>query len=69
MTTLIDVPPGLNGVAVTATTIGDVLGAEGRFHYRGHDATLLARTRSFEEVWHLIAVGPVSYTHLRAHET
>ncbi len=57
MTTLIDVPPGLNGVAVTDTTIGDVLGAEGRFHYRGHDATALARTRSFEEVWHLIAVG------------
>jgi citrate synthase len=57
MTTLIDVPPGLNGVAVTDTTIGDVLGAEGRFHYRGHDATALARTRSFEEVWHLIAAG------------
>jgi citrate synthase len=57
MTTLIDVPPGLNGVAVTDTTIGDVLGAEGRFHYRGHDATVLARTRSFEEVWHLVAVG------------
>src|SRR4051794_13350975 len=57
MKTLIDVPPGLNGVAVTDTTIGDVLGAEGRFHYRGHDATALARTRSFEEVWHLVAVG------------
>ena len=57
MTTLIDVPPGLNGVAVTDTTIGDVLGVEGRYHYRGHDATVLARTRSFEEVWHLIAVG------------
>jgi citrate synthase len=57
MTTLIDVPPGLNGVAVTDTTIGDVLGEEGRFHYRGHDATELARTRSFDEVWHLVAVG------------
>ena len=57
MTTLIDVPPGLNGVAVTDTTIGDVLGAEGRYHYRGHDATVLARTRTFEEVWHLVAVG------------
>ena len=57
MTTLIDVPAGLNGVAVTDTTIGDVLGVEGRYHYRGHDATVLARTRSFEEVWHLIAVG------------
>ncbi len=57
MSILIEVPPGLNGVAVTDTTIGDVLGAEGRFHYRGHDATTLARTRSFEEVWHLVAVG------------
>jgi citrate synthase len=57
MRTLIDVPPGLNGVAVTDTTIGDVLGDEGRFHYRGHDAVELARTRSFEEVWHLIAAG------------
>lgn len=54
---LIDVPRGLNGVAVTDTTIGDVLGDEGRFHYRGHDAAVLARTRSFEEVWHLVAVG------------
>ena len=57
MSTLIEVPPGLNGVAVTDTTIGDVLGAEGRFHYRGHDATALARTCSFEEVWHLVAAG------------
>ena len=57
MTTLIDVPPGLNGVAVTETTIGDVDGEAGRFHYRGHDATELARTRSFEEAWHLLAVG------------
>ncbi len=57
MTTLIDVPPGLNGVAVADTTIGDVLATEGRFHYRGHDVTALARTRSFEEVWHLVAVG------------
>jgi citrate synthase len=57
MAILIEVPPGLNGVAVTDTTIGDVLGAEGRFHYRGHDAPSLARTHSFEEVWHLVAVG------------
>lgn len=54
---LIDVPRGLNGVAVTDTTIGDVLGDEGRFHYRGLDATDLARHHSFEEVWHLVAVG------------
>ena len=57
MSILIEVPRGLNCVAVTDTTIGDVLAAEGRYHYRGHDATVLARTRSFEEVWHLVAVG------------
>ena len=57
MSNLIDVPAGLNGVAVTDTTIGDVDGEAGFFHYRGHDATELARTRSFEEVWHLVAVG------------
>ncbi len=57
MTTLIDVPPGLNGVAVTDTSIGDVDGEAGFFHYRGHDATDLARGYSFEAVWHLIARG------------
>ena len=57
MTTLIDVPAGLNGVAVTETSIGDVDGDAGCYHYRGHDATELARRRCFEEVWHLIAVG------------
>ncbi len=57
MSTLIDVPAGLNGVAVTDTTIGDVDGEAGFFHYRGHDATDLARHHSFEEVWHLVAVG------------
>jgi citrate synthase len=55
MTSLIDVPPGLNGVAVTDTSIGDVDGEAGFFHYRGHDATDLARRRSFEEIWHLVA--------------
>lgn len=57
MTILIDVPPGLNGVAVTDTAIGDVDGEAGYYHYRGHDATALARSCTFEEVWHLVAVG------------
>ena len=57
MTTLIDVPAGLNGVAVTDTSIGDVDGEAGYFHYRGHDATELARHHGFEEAWHLVAVG------------
>jgi citrate synthase len=54
---LIDVPRGLNGVAVTDTTIGDVLGDEGRYHYRGHDAADVARRHGFDEAWHLVAVG------------
>ena len=53
----ISVPPGLAGVAVTDTQIGDVRGNEGYYHYRGQDAVELARTRSFEEVWHLLAIG------------
>ena len=57
MTALIDVPPGLNGVAVTDTSIGDVDGEAGRFHYRGHDAVELAGHDSFEAVWHLVAAG------------
>src|SRR5215217_1199398 len=57
MQALIDVPAGLNNVAVTTTQIGDVRGDEGFFHYRQHDATELARTRTFEEVWHLFERG------------
>ncbi len=51
----IDVPPGLNGVAVADTTIGDVRGDEGFYHYRQYDATELARTCTFEDVWFLFA--------------
>lgn len=50
-------PPGLAGVIVADTTIGDVRGGEGFFHYRQYDATQLARQRSFEEVWHLLIRG------------
>ena len=55
--TLIDVPPGLKGVAVTETSIGDVLGEAGMYHYRGHDAIELARERTFEDVWQLVLDG------------
>lgn len=56
-TQMIDVPAGLNGVIAAETTIGAVHGDEGFFHYRGHDATDLARHRSFEEVWYLVRTG------------
>ena len=54
---LIDVPRGLANVAVTETRIGDVRGEEGFFQYRDRSAIELARTASFEDVWHLLAVG------------
>ncbi|MCJ1708778.1 citrate/2-methylcitrate synthase [Microbacterium sp. VKM Ac-2923] len=57
MSDLIDVPRGLNGVVAAQTTIGDVNGEAGYFHYRGHSAVDLARERSFEDVWHLLVVG------------
>ncbi|KNX36914.1 citrate/2-methylcitrate synthase [Luteipulveratus halotolerans] len=50
-------PPGLAGVVVADTEIGDVRGAEGFFHYRQYDATELAREVTFEEVWHLLVRG------------
>jgi citrate synthase len=54
---LIDAPPGLKGVVVTETELGDVRGAEGFFHYRQYSAIDLARQRSLEEVWYLLFEG------------
>ncbi|MEQ3554174.1 citrate/2-methylcitrate synthase [Pseudonocardia nematodicida] len=51
------VPPGLRGVAVTTTGIGDVRGDEGFYHYRQYSAVDLARSRTFADVWHLVARG------------
>ena len=55
--TLIDVPAGLNGVVAADTTIGSVDGDRGFFHYGPYDATDLARSRSFEDVWFLVGSG------------
>ncbi|MHC0428735.1 citrate synthase/methylcitrate synthase [Streptomyces sp. O3] len=52
-----DVPRGLAGVVVTDTAIGDVRGREGFYHYRQYSAVELARTRGFEDVWHLMFHG------------
>jgi citrate synthase len=57
MTQLIDVPAGLKGVVVAETSIGDVRGEEGFYHYRQYSATALARERTFEEVWYLVQHG------------
>jgi citrate synthase len=53
----------LAGVAVTSTTVGDVLGDRGMYHYRGRSAVELARSGTFEEAASLVldATGlPVS---------
>ena len=52
-----DVPPGLAGVAVAETAVGDVRGEEGFYHYRQYDACELARHRDFESVWRLMIDG------------
>ncbi len=49
--------PGLEGVVVADTTVGDVRGAEGFFHYRQYSAVELAERRSFEDVWYLMVHG------------
>jgi citrate synthase len=53
----IDVPAGLEGVVVAETTVGDVRGLEGFFHYRQYSAVDLAERRSLEDVWHLLFTG------------
>ncbi|HTT85768.1 MAG TPA: citrate/2-methylcitrate synthase [Acidimicrobiales bacterium] len=52
-----EVPRGLEGVVVSETSVGDVRGQEGFFHYRQYSAVDLARTRSLEDVWHLLFYG------------
>lgn len=50
-------PPGLKNVIVADTSIGEVRGAEGFYHYRQYDATELATRHTFEECWHLLFDG------------
>ncbi|WP_295835335.1 citrate/2-methylcitrate synthase [uncultured Microbacterium sp.] len=66
MSDLIDVPRGLNGVVAAETTISDVDGEAGVYHYRGFSAVELARSRSFEDVWHLLVVGELPDATTRA---
>jgi citrate synthase len=53
----IEAPPGLEGVVVADTTVGDVRGLEGFYHYRQYDAVELAAKRRLEDVWHLLFDG------------
>ena len=50
-------PKGLEGVVVADTTVGDVRGLEGFYHYRQYSAVDLAKTRPLEDVWYLLFKG------------
>lgn len=52
-----DVPRGLKGVVVAETSVGDVRGMEGFYHYRQYSAIELAERRSLEDVWWLLFEG------------
>jgi citrate synthase len=53
----IEAPPGLEGVIVAETQVGDVRGLEGFYHYREYSAVELADKRSLEDVWFLLFEG------------
>lgn len=57
-----DVPRGLKGVEVTETSVGDVRGAEGFYHYRQYSAIDLATRRPFEDAWMLLVDGRLPTT-------
>ena len=57
MSTTITVPPGLRNVVVTETTLGDVRGDEGFYHYREYSAIDLAKSKTLEDVWYLMFEG------------
>ncbi|TDD16734.1 citrate synthase/methylcitrate synthase [Kribbella turkmenica] len=57
MSTTINVPPGLRNVVVTETTLGDVRGDEGFYHYRQYSAIDLAKSKTLEDVWFLMFDG------------
>jgi citrate synthase len=52
-----EVPKGLEGVVVADTTVGDVRGLEGFYHYRQYNAVDLALSRPLEDVWYLLFKG------------
>jgi citrate synthase len=53
----IEAPPGLEGVIVAETKVGDVRGLEGFYHYRQFSAVELADKRSLEDIWFLLFEG------------
>jgi len=57
-----DIPKGLEGVVVADTTVGDVRGLEGFYHYREYSAVDLAKSRPLEDVWYLMFKGRLPET-------
>src|SRR5215813_3008081 len=57
-----EVPKGLEGVVVADTTVGDVRGLEGFYHYRQYSAVDLAKSRPLEDVWYLLFEGRLPAT-------
>jgi citrate synthase len=57
-----EVPKGLEGVVVADTTVGDVRGLEGFYHYRQYNAVDLAKARPLEDVWFLLFKGRLPAT-------
>lgn len=55
-------PPGLRGVVVAETQLGDVRGTEGFYHYRQYAAPELAEKRTFEDVWCLLIDGDLPHS-------
>lgn len=55
-------PPGLKGVIVADTAVGDVRGVEGFYHYRQYSAVELAEQRPLEDVWQLMIDGHLPTT-------
>jgi len=61
-----DVPRGLEGVVVAETSIGDVRGHEGFYHYRQYSAVDLAATRSSRRLAAALRRGPSRPVTVRA---
>ena len=57
-----EVPKGLEGVVVAETTVGDVRGLEGFYHYRQYSAIDLALSRPLEDIWQLMFDGALPET-------
>ncbi|OZC78421.1 citrate synthase/methylcitrate synthase [Rhodococcus sp. 06-418-1B] len=54
---VLEAPRGLHNVVVTSTSIGDVRGDEGFYHYRQYSAIDIAESRTFEDAWFLMVEG------------